>query len=163
MTAASGSGLRIPTTGDVSNFGGGTTFTAKWHNLTIQRGAADGYKAFIEDGLTLLCDSITVNAGAWLKPENNTKGNTIKTNSKPSIHGSWDFYDVGAGLYHSDPKNATFMSPKGGSAGQVLKMVNGVPDWDTISTDVASESTIDVGTLTVTGTSSTVVFGDLTL
>jgi len=162
LTPTSG-GRRIPTTGDTANFGGGTTFTAQWHNLTIQRGASDGNFAYMEDGLTLLCDSLTVDAGALLKPENNTKGNAIKTNSKPHISGSWDFYDVGAGLYHSDPTNAVFMSPKAGSAGQVLTIVKGVPDWGTVSADVAAESTIDVGTLTVTGISSTVVFGDLTL
>lgn len=157
------SGLRIPVTGDISNFGGGTAFTAKYHNLEIQRGSSDGHYAFIEDGLTLICDSLKVEAGALLKPESNTKGNVIKTNSKPNILGSWDFFDVGAGMYHSDPTNAAFISPKAGSSGQVLTVVNGVPDWSTITSDVSSQSTLDVGTLISSNNQSTVVFGTLTL
>ena len=165
LTASSG-GFRIPTTGDTSNFGTGTSFSATWHNLTIQRGSADGQTAYISDGLTLICDSFTIKAGAHVKPQTNTKGNGIKTNSTPSIDGSWDFFRVGGGFYHSAPTNAVYMPPKIGSTSQVLSVVNGVPDWSTITADVSAQSTIDIGPLIVGSNrdyGSIVIFGTLTL
>lgn len=160
IRAASG-GRRLPVTGD-TNFGDGSSnFTANWHNLVIGGDQSMNNYVYITDGLTLVCNSLEVKSS--LRPQNNTNGNILKVNSKPTAAGSWDFYEIGGGIYHSAPKNYTTLPPKIGNNDTALKVVDGIPKWGTISTDVASKSTIDIGPLTVTGNYTSIVFGDLTL
>ena len=146
----SSGGRRLPVTGDTSNFGSGGVFVAYWNKIILSSTTAGHYHK-ITDGLTLVCNELIINSD--LRPENNTNYNLIKVNSTPTVHGSWDFYDVGGGFYHSDPQRFIALPPNIGTDGQVLKIANGVTGWGTDSGVSLSGST-DNTIVTVTGSNA---------